>query len=260
MDWTLGPCYIDNWSWRWPRGGREARAVVSREIDPEKLSDLFSPGKQVDVLLGHRESQQERSVRRAMILGQQEGDLAMSPPEPPLPEPVLGRPMEVTIVAEGQGEPGRYGFQTMVLDMVADYPGEQGGGQAVVVMFPRPEDVYPTSLRQAKRYKVPTGGFLSASRADAPGLELLDISAKGLRLFWPGVLPGDLGPESEVRLALNIHDEQYQVVGRVAGISPRQDGQEISLDLGVLPLDLWTSLLVSLHELEHGPGEGKTAS
>lgn len=230
------------------------------DMNPDRLSRLFSPGRQVDVLVGDRESFQDKAVRHAHILGQQEGDLAMSQPDPPLPEPLLGQLVEVTVVSDDQDGPSRFGFQATVLDTLDDFPGPGRGSHAVVVMFPRPEDIYPTSLRQAKRYKVPSGGFLSAWREDAPGLELLDVSAKGLRLFWPGSLPDGVGQDSTIKVTLHIHDEQYQVTGRVVVISPREGGQDLSLDLGVLPLDLWTSLLVSLHELEHGPGGGETAS
>ncbi len=222
------------------------------DIDSEQLAMMFAPGRQVDVLLAGRVSHGERSVRQARILGQQEGDLAMSHPQPPLPAPVLGQPVEVTVVWEGGDKPQRYGFQTSVLDTLDDFPDPEGAGRAVVVMFPRSQDVYPTSLRQARRFAVPPDGFLTVRLEGAPPLTLRDISVKGMRLFWPGELPAHLDLDAQVQPILLIHEQPFQVPARVAGIQEQPGGREISLDLGILRLDVWTSLLVALHELEHG--------
>lgn len=225
------------------------------ELTPDKLNRLFAPGRWLDVLLTGRTSFQEKAVRRARILGLQDGDLAMSLPEPPLPSPVLGRAVEITVVDSFGGKPRRYGYQTSVLDVVDDYPAPEGAARAVVVMFPRAGDIYPTSLRRSKRFPVPPDGFLVLAMEGEPRLRLLDISVKGLRFLHPDPNPRwDL--EQEIRPLLLIDSLPYQLTGKVAGVNRVDEGLEYCMELGVLHLDAWTSLLVALHQLEHGP-EGR---
>jgi hypothetical protein len=222
----------------------------------EWLNGLFAPGRDLDILLAGRSTWQEKAVRRAKVLGLAEGDLALSSPEPALPQPVLGRAVEITVLDKRPGARSRrYGYQTSVLDVVSDYPGQTGSTKAVVVMFPRADDVYPTNLRRAKRFAVPSQGFLGLALEGGDPVRLLDISVKGLRFLHPEIrLPWQV--DGLLRPTLIIHEQPYPITGRVAGIKPAASGTEVSMELGVLHLDAWTSLLVALHELEHGP-EGR---
>lgn len=239
------------------REGRDGRRsgddMQDQGSNQEWVNDLFAAGRDLDILLAGRSSWQEKAVRRAKVLGLAEGDLALSPPEPALPHPLLGRAVEITVLDKRPGgRPRRYGYQTSVLDVVDDYPGGDGATRALVVMFPRADDVYPTNLRRAKRFAVPPGGFLGLALEGGERVRLLDISVKGLRFVHPDPRP-PWRVDSLLRPTLVIHDQPYAITGRVAGIKPAQDGTEVSMELGVLHLDAWTSLLVALHELEHGP-------
>jgi hypothetical protein len=139
--------------------------------------------------------------------------------------------------------------------VVSDYPGQEGATKAVVVMFPRAYDVYPTNLRRAKRFQVPSQGFLDLTLEGGEPVRLLDISVKGLRFLHPDP-PVPWQVDALLRPTLIIHEQPYPITGRVAGVKPAEGGAEVSMELGVLHLDAWTSLLVALHELEHGP-EGR---
>lgn len=68
----------------------------------------------------------------------------------------------------------------------------------------------------------------------------------------PGPDPG-WGVDQLIHPTLLIHGQPYPLTGRVAGAKPVEGGLEYSMELGVLHLDAWTSLLVALHELDHGP-------
>ncbi len=226
--------------------------MESYELSVDKLSSLFAPGRDLDVLLAGRTLYQEKAVYRSRVLGLQEGDLALSPSDPPLPAPVLGRAVEITVVDQTEGGARRYGYQTSVLDVLEDFPTQEGATKAMVVMFPRSDDVYPTSLRRARRYQVPQEGFLELALEGEPSLRLLDISVKGLRFLHPGPDPG-WEVDHLLYPTLVIHGQPYALTGRMAGAKPVEGGLEYSMELGVLHLDAWTSLLVALHELEHGP-------
>lgn len=231
--------------------------MEGNDWNQEWLGGLFAPGRELDILLAGRSTWQEKAVRRAKVLGLAEGDLALSAPEPPLPQPVLGRAVEITVLDRRVGgRPRRYGYQTSVLDVIDDFPGVGGDSRAVVVMFPRADDVYPTNLRRAKRFAVPSQGFLRMALENGEPVHLLDISVKGLRFLHPSSQP-PCTVDGLLRPTLIIHEQPYAIAGRVAGVKPAEGGAEVSMELGVLHLDAWTSLLVALHELEHGPQSRK---
>lgn len=214
----------------------------------EQLAKAFAPGREVLILLPGRESYRRRASRQAVVLGLHQGDLALSQPEPPLPEPLLGLPLEITILVPVGNRHQRYAYRSPVLDVLDNYPpGPQG--RAVVVMFPRRDDIYPTSLRKARRYQVAP---VSSARLLGPGgepLSLLDISVKGLRYLRDGQGEGPVVGD-HVQFTLEIHDEGFAVHGRVASINNMADQREISVELGILPLDAWASLQELIAELE----------
>ena len=120
------------------------------EWTTQRLAEAFATGREILVLLPGRETFRRRALRQAMILGLHQEDLAITPPEPPLPEPLLGQALELTILAPEGKRHQRYAYRSSVLDVLTDY-GAAPAGRAVVVMYPRREDVYATSLRKARR-------------------------------------------------------------------------------------------------------------
>jgi hypothetical protein len=216
----------------------------------ERLKALFAPGRQVQVLLAGRRVWQRNAVRHAAILEVMEDEIILSQPRPPLPPPWLGQPVEISVLLDdGPGQQLRYAYTCSILDVLPAYPGPQGPQPAVVVMYPREEDIYPTSLRKARRLAVPPGAPLQLWLA-GQSLKLLDISQKGLRFSGGEQLSG-YRPGDDLRIKLMVHDEPQKMHGRVAAVNRAAEGWEVSMELGILPLDAWTSLLEALQELEH---------
>lgn len=217
----------------------------------DRVAREFAPGRGLDLLLAEPNPWERKAVRQCRVLGQAQGDLALTPPLPPLPEPLLGQAVEITTLCDLEaGRKRRYAYRTSVLDVLEDYLGEAGPVPAVVVMFPRPGDIYATTLRKAKRFLPPPGGPL-VLRGDGYDLTLLDISVKGLRMRSGADAPA-FQPGQRVMLTLVVRDTPHQVRGRVMAVLPAPGGQEVSLELGIMPLDVWTSLLETLQELERG--------
>ncbi|MFH1061233.1 MAG: PilZ domain-containing protein [Pseudomonadota bacterium] len=213
-----------------------------------QLAEAFAPGRELLVLLPGRESFRRRALRQAVVLGLQQGDLAITPPEPALPEPLLGQALEITTLVPEGNRHQRYAYRTCVLDVLDDHP-PAPGGRALVVMFPRGMDIYATSLRRARRYRVPADATVRLFSPAGAALALVDISIKGLRCVWEG--PADPPPvDAVVQTTLEIHDETFQVHGRVTGIQQGPQRCEVSLELGILPLDAWASLQELIATLE----------
>ncbi|MCA1905040.1 MAG: PilZ domain-containing protein, partial [Desulfarculus sp.] len=84
---------------------------------------------------------------------------------------------------------------------------------------------------------------------DQKPAQLIDLSVKGLRCIWSPDAPTP-NPGEALELVLVIHDENFRVKGRVAGV--RRDGErrEVAMELGILPLDAWTSLQELIQTLE----------
>jgi hypothetical protein len=217
------------------------------EWTSQKLAQVFAPGREVLVLLPGRETFRRRALRQSLILGLHQEDLALTPPEPPLPAPLLGQALEVTVLAPEGKRHQRYAYRTNVLDVLDDFPAAPRG-EAVVVMYPRQEDVYATSLRKARRYRV-TPEAPARLLGPAGEAALLDISIKGLRCVWPGQ-PEDLAVGDPIQLTLVIHDEAFKINGRVAGLATLADRCELSVELGILALDAWASLQELIAKLE----------
>ena len=80
-------------------------------------------------------------------------------------------------------------------------------------------------------------------------LTLLDVSIKGLRCVWESQA-GGMAVGDPIQLTLVIHDEAFNVHGRVVGIKNLADRCELSVELGILPLDAWASLQELIANLE----------
>lgn len=225
--------------------------LSSQPWTSDRLKKIFAPGRGLKVLLEGRRAWQRQAVRHAVVLAAEGDEMTLSLPEPPLPPPLLGQALEITVLdGQAPGPARRFAYASSILDELPSFPSPQGTRPAMVVMFPRPQDMYPTSLRKARRYAVPPQSPLQLWLEDQR-LNLLDISQKGLR-FGNGETLADLRPGDEMKLKLVIHDEPQKVNGRVAAVNPGPRGREISLELGILPLDAWTSLVEVLNELEQG--------
>lgn len=216
----------------------------------QRLKAVFAPGRSLQVLLDGRRTWQRNAVRHAQLLAVMDDEMALSLPEPPLPPPLLGQDVEISaLLDEAPGQRRRYAYPCTILDVLPDFAGPRGPQPALVVMFPREDDLYPTSLRKIRRLAVPPEAPLQLWLGDQR-LNLLDISQKGLR-FSDGERLAALSPGDELQLKLVVHDEPQKLHGRVASVHLGSWGWEVSLELGILPLDSWTSLLEALQELEH---------
>lgn len=215
---------------------------------PERLEEVFSLGRRVVLLLAGRDHSLRQHLRQSRVLGRNQGDLVLSQSHPTQPTLVLGQPLEVTVLVEDQDRAQRYAFRASVLDLLEVFPGQDNPLPALVVMFPRCEDVYATNLRRARRYRVGPRTPVALLWDDLQA-RVVDLSIKGLRFAWdtphPAPVPGEL-----LELALMIHDEKFKVKGRVAGVYKDLGRQEVSVDLGILPLDAWTSLQELIQTLE----------
>lgn len=213
----------------------------------QQLAEAFGPGREVMILLPRREAFRRAVLRQAIVLGRHQDDLALSPPEPSLPQPMLGQGLEVTTLVPDGGRHQRYAYRACVLDELVDFPAGSGG-RAVVVTCPRQEDLYATSLRRAQRFRVASRAPVRLFWGDDE-LELLDISIKGLRCTLANGCGGLVVAEA-IQLTLEIHDEPFKVGGRVAGINEQAGRCELSVELGILALDAWASLQELIAELE----------
>lgn len=203
----------------------------------------------MQVLLAGRRTWERSAVRHARILAVMDDEMVLSQPEPPLPLPLLGQDLEISVLMEETGGPRRrIAFPCSILDVLPPDAATAGAQPALVVMFPREQDIYPTSLRKARRYAVTPEAPLQLWLEDQR-LNLLDISQKGLR-FSNGEMLAGYRPGDDLRLRLVVHDEPQKVRGRVTAVNHGERGWEVSLELGILPLDAWTSLLEALQELE----------
>lgn len=230
--------------------------MSSQHWTSHRLKEVFAPGRGLKVLLDGRRAWQQQAVRHAVILAAEGDEMTLSQPEPPLPPPLLGQALEITVLdTQEPGPARRFAYASSILDELPSFASAQGTRPAVVVMFPRPEDMYPTSLRRARRFAVSPQTPLQLWLEDRR-LNLLDISQKGLR-FSNGETLAGCRPGDEIKLNLMIHDEPQKVHGRVAAVTPGPRGREISLELGILPLDAWTSLVEVLNELGQGAANQK---
>ncbi len=215
---------------------------------PERLERVFSPGRRLDLLVADRERALRQGLRQTQILGRSQDDLALDQPRPNQPALVLGQALEVTVLVDDQGVPQRYAYRTNVLDLLDDFPSPDGPRPALVVMFPRCEDIYATNLRRARRYRVSPQAPVTLLWDQAQA-QLIDLSVKGLRYAWS---QGDpiLTPGESLDLVLMIHDEKFRVKGRVAGVYKNKEKTEVAVELGILSLDAWTSLQELIQTLE----------
>ncbi len=214
----------------------------------ERLEQVFSPGRRLDLLVAGADRAPRQSLCQTQVLGRSQDDLALDQPRPAQTSLVLGQPLEVTVLVDDQGAPQRYAYRTNVLDLLDDFSGPDGAGPALVVMFPRCEDIYATNLRRARRYRVNPQAPVSLL-CDEIQAQLLDLSIKGLRYAWsqgdPSLIPGEV-----LDLVLMIHDERFRVKGRVVGVYKIGEQTEVAVELGILPLDAWTSLQELIQTLE----------
>lgn len=215
---------------------------------PERLERVFSPGRRLDLLVAGRERALRQGLRQTQILGRSQDDLALDQPQPSQPQLVLGQSLEVTVLVDDQGAPQRYAYRTNVLDLLDDFSGPDGPGPALVVMFPRCEDIYATNLRRARRYRVSPQTPVSLL-GDQTQAQLIDLSVKGLRYAWNRSGPL-LTPGEDLDLVLMIRDERFEVKSRVVCVRREGERTEVAVELGILPLDAWTSLQELIQTLE----------
>jgi hypothetical protein len=190
------------------------------------------------------------------VLGTQEDDLVLSYPKPPLESPLLGQPLEITFLCREEAGPRRYGYYSLVLDTLDDFPGPQGLNTAMVVLYPRQQDLISTNLRQAKRYRIGPQSELTVFVDGISNIEILDISLKGLR-FRHNQEEWNYSLDERIQLYLNLYDRTYAVSGRVVRTALTMGGQEVSVALDTLRLDLWSELLQLVQDL-HDEQEATT--
>jgi hypothetical protein len=216
----------------------------------EEVSSLLAPGRPLDLLLEGRGSWRQQAVCRSRVLERDGDELIIRTPQPPLPSPLLGLGVEVTALGEtGQGQIRRFAYRSSILDVLEDHPGAVEPDSALVVIYPSPRDIYATNLRKARRYQVPPEAPLGLT-VSGQAMRLLDISLKGLRFSDQGLL-APCRPGDGIEMVLSIHDQAQRAKGRVAGVDAAEGRQEVSVELGIMPLDVWTSLSEALLELEH---------
>ena len=213
------------------------------------LVQTLAPGRKLALLPKWHGAPLRAKVLSSLVLGRHQGDLVLSPPHPSLPQPVLGRPMEVTFLSRDRSGLRRYGYYSMVLDTLEDFTCQQGARLGVVVLFPRQQDIFPISLRQTRRFPVVPGGPLGLQVKGLTEVRLLDISIQGLRFSHR---PGKGGPRrlDEVALTLLINEEAHGLDGKIVGLKQRKNITELSVEMGALPLNARAALIQALREME----------
>jgi hypothetical protein len=228
--------------------------ALTQDWREERLLHFLSPGRRLELLPKWLAAPKRGQVMRCAVLCRQEGDLVLSPPRPSLPQPALGRPLEITFLSQDRKGSRRYGYYSLVLDTLDDFSFKGSPRPGVVVLFPRKQDIAPIDLRQSRRFVVAPGGFLNLEVKGLSGVQLLDISLTGLR-FRHGA-PGS-GPVRNDRLALNllIDDQAHGLRGQVVGVRLGPGGSEVSVELSTLALNVRTALIQVLREMEsYDPG------
>jgi hypothetical protein len=218
---------------------------------PNRVDSILIPDRPLDVLLVGRLAWHNITVRHTVVLSTSPGELILRSPDPPLPNLSPGQFLEITFLCREDLQPlQRYAFNANILNMVNDFPTPAGPVAAVVVVYPSPEDIYPSSLRRERRYPVPPGSPLHLW-LEGRCLNLLDLSLKGLRFKIDEDL-ASLKPGDKIKIDLVIDNKSKRINGRVAAVNMRPEGREISMEVGVLTLDVWTTLLETLQKLEQG--------
>jgi hypothetical protein len=213
------------------------------------LDSYFSAGKQVDVLPRRSEVLEAKQVRQARVLGMQNGDLVLSLPDPPLPSPLLGQALEITFLVEPEQNAQRYGYYTLILDTLDNYPIKGQTGDGVVVLFPTEKDLVRSNLRTEKRFKVNSRRHLGLKIPGLNKIKLLDISLCGLRFSFPGTKPL-VAKGQKLSLQLAIQNEAHHLHGGVVETVQNDKETQVRMELDALPLDLWSHMLQILHDLE----------
>jgi hypothetical protein len=214
------------------------------------LEVILSPGHCLDIIPRRVfEPHADRQVRKAHILGVHEGDLVLSLPEPPLPIPLLGQPLEVTFLHKENNEINRYGYYTLILDTFETFKTDSQRIPAVVVLFPREKDIAPTNLRSSQRFRAPHTGILCLSAQGVAKCRIEDISFKGLRFSYEkGPVPPEMG--NPLDLTLHFNKKQAKLSGIITNRFQNQGRWEVCLELRPMGLGLWSDLLVILHGVD----------
>lgn len=220
-------------------------------LTSKRLHLILIPGLSVDIYLIGRLAWQNISVRRTVVLSVSQGELILRSPEPPLPNLRLSQFLEISFLCEEASQPlQRYAFNASILKVLTDFPSPEGPVMAVAVAYPYPEDIYASTLRRDRRFPVPTDSPLHLL-LEGRRINLLDLSLKGLR-FRIGKDLAAWKPGDNVELDLVVGNKSKRIHGRVAAVNMRPEGREISMEVGVLTLDVWTTLLETLQKLEQG--------
>lgn len=215
----------------------------------EGLVQFLSPGRPLELLPKWHGAPMRAKVLRSSILGRHEGDMVLSPPNPSLPKPVLGRPVEVTFLSRDKFGPRRYGYYSMVLDTLEDFDCQGGARPGVVVLFPRKHDIFPISLRQTRRFPVVPGESLDLEVKGLDDVQLLDISIRGMRFSHK---PTKGGPRrrDQLELTFRLNQKAHGLSGQVVGIRQEKTIPEVSVEMGTLTLNARATLIKALRELE----------
>ncbi|KIX11781.1 PilZ domain-containing protein [Dethiosulfatarculus sandiegensis] len=211
------------------------------------LEIILSPGHCLE-LVPRRvfEPHTDHKIRKAQILGVHDGDLVLSLPEPPLPTPLLGQPLEVTFLHKGKNGVIRYGYYTLILDTFKTFASRSGAVPAVVVLFPREKDISPTNLRSSQRFRPPQTGDLCLVTKGVDQCRIEDLSFRGIRFSYEeGPVPPEEG--APLDLTLQFNEKQAKLSGIITNRFQNQGRWEICLELKPMGLGLWSDLLVILH-------------
>lgn len=220
----------------------------------KQVNKVLTPERPLEILLVGSLAWHNITVRHTVVLSTSPGQLILRSPEPPLPNLSPGQFLEIAFLCKDELQSiQRYAFNANILNILNDFPAMTGPVEAVVVVYPNPEDIYPSTLRRERRYTIAPGSPLHLW-LEGRRLNLLDLSLKGLRFK----IAGDLAlwkPGDNVAIDLIIDNQSKRINGRVADVYMRPEGMEVSLEIGVLPMDVWTTILETLQKLERGDFE-----
>lgn len=145
-------------------------------------------------------------VRRSQVYDVFPERLLVAQTAPPLSEEKLGARIEAVFVPLGQTTPHPLGFESSILALVPDYPLEGGQTVQALAIAPPQKAPEPTNLRMHCRFPANDELGLSVKIKGSAPARLMDISAGGMFVFFPGQSGFAVGQRLSYRLLFRHGD------------------------------------------------------
>jgi hypothetical protein len=193
----------------------------------------LQPGDTIMLIVSMNLIRERIDVRRSQVYALFEERILVAQTTPPIANAQLGAKIEATFVPPDQAQPQRVGFATTVLSLLPDYPLDGGEHVQAVAIAPPSCEPKPTNLRMHCRFSASDELGLAVRIKGVSAAELVDISAGGMLVFFPGQPCYPIGQRLGYRLVFR-HGDVIRGQADVVDTAPRLASDEPFFQAGAL--------------------------